>query len=72
MWNAGDAPARMIEIISPAGFENFFKELTELLEAGPPDPSRLGELGELLELGDAQSCLLVEARVLDGARYERR
>ena len=32
----------------------------------------LGELGELLELGDTQSCLLVEARVLDGARYERR
>ena len=31
----------------------------------------LGELGELLELGDAQSCLLVEACVLDGARYER-
>ena len=24
MWNAGDVPARMIEIISPAGFEHFF------------------------------------------------
>src|SRR6476661_109825 len=28
MWNAGDVPARMIEIISPAGFERFFRELS--------------------------------------------
>jgi hypothetical protein len=26
MWNAGDVPAPMIEIMSPAGFENFFHE----------------------------------------------
>jgi quercetin dioxygenase-like cupin family protein len=26
-WNAGDAPARILEIISPAGFEEFFREL---------------------------------------------
>jgi quercetin dioxygenase-like cupin family protein len=25
-WNAGDAPARILEIISPAGFEEFFRE----------------------------------------------
>jgi len=25
MWNAGRTPARMIEIISPAGFEGFFR-----------------------------------------------
>ena len=25
-WNAGDAPARILEIISPAGFERFFAE----------------------------------------------
>ena len=24
MWNAGKIPARMIEIIQPAGFEDFF------------------------------------------------
>ena len=24
MWNAGEVPARMIEVISPAGFEHFF------------------------------------------------
>src|SRR5215467_8459713 len=36
MWNAGPVPARMIEVISPAGFENFFRELSEVLSAGPP------------------------------------
>jgi quercetin dioxygenase-like cupin family protein len=36
MWNAGDVPARMIEIISPGGFEGFFRELSELVAAGPP------------------------------------
>lgn len=29
-WNAGDEPARLLEIISPAGFEQFFAELVEL------------------------------------------
>lgn len=27
MWNAGSTRARMIEVISPAGFEGFFREL---------------------------------------------
>lgn len=39
MWNAGKAPARMIEVISPAGFEGFFEELSDLLAAGPPSPA---------------------------------
>src|SRR5215212_4326791 len=29
-WNAGDQPARILEIISPAGFEEFFRELISL------------------------------------------
>jgi quercetin dioxygenase-like cupin family protein len=29
-WNAGDEPARILEIISPAGFERFFAELVDL------------------------------------------
>ena len=28
-WNAGDKPARVLEIISPAGFEKFFEELSD-------------------------------------------
>ena len=26
-WNAGDEPCHIIEVISPAGFENFFREV---------------------------------------------
>lgn len=44
-WNAGDRPARILEIISPAGFERFFEELTELpSDAGPPDPAQLATI----------------------------
>jgi len=44
MWNAGTSPARMIEVISPAGFEHFFRELAEMIAAGPPQPSDVGAL----------------------------
>jgi uncharacterized cupin superfamily protein len=37
-WNAGDAPARVLEIISPAGFENYFRELAAELLNGAPNP----------------------------------
>jgi len=36
-WNAGDEPCRILEIISPAGFERFFRELAGMggvVEAG--------------------------------------
>ena len=29
-WNAGDEPCRILEIISPAGFEQYFRELAAL------------------------------------------
>jgi mannose-6-phosphate isomerase-like protein (cupin superfamily) len=32
-WNAGDTPCRILEIISPAGFEHFFNELGEHIAA---------------------------------------
>src|ERR1051326_7095271 len=44
MWNAGTVPARMIEIISPAGFEHFFEELVELVASGHPDPAAIEAL----------------------------
>jgi len=46
MWNAGSTPARMIEVISPAGFEHFFRELTEVMGAGPPRPQDVGALAD--------------------------
>jgi quercetin dioxygenase-like cupin family protein len=44
MWNAGSTPARMIEIISPAGFEHFFREVAEMAAAGDPDPEAAAAL----------------------------
>ena len=29
-WNASDEPARLLEIVSPSGFEHYFVELSEL------------------------------------------
>jgi len=49
-WNAGDAPARILEIISPAGFENYFRELGAELLNGAPDPQRLAALCASYEL----------------------
>ena len=43
-WNAGDEPARILEIISPAGFEKFFEELVDLGGVGTVEPPVLGEL----------------------------
>jgi len=45
-WNAGNEPARILEIISPGGFEGFFKELGENLANPDPDPAFVAELGE--------------------------
>lgn len=46
MWNAGPTPARMIEIISPGGFEGFFRELSALVAGGPPTPQARLEIAE--------------------------
>jgi quercetin dioxygenase-like cupin family protein len=43
-WNAGDEPARILEIISPAGFERFFDELLGLGGAFTADPADMAAL----------------------------
>ena len=43
-WNAGDAPCRILEIISPAGFERFFAALVELGGVAQAAPEELGAL----------------------------
>jgi quercetin dioxygenase-like cupin family protein len=54
-WNAGDSPARILEIISPAGFEKFFDKVTDLAARGELDPGLLvsiaAEYGVELDLG---------------------
>jgi mannose-6-phosphate isomerase-like protein (cupin superfamily) len=45
-WNAGDEPCRILEIISPAGFEGFFEELVDLGGVAQAPPEQLGALCE--------------------------
>jgi mannose-6-phosphate isomerase-like protein (cupin superfamily) len=45
VWNPGHTPARVLEVISPGGFEHFFEELAEALHAGDTDCLAPGELG---------------------------
>ena len=48
MWNAGSVPARMIEIISPAGFEQYFVELAQAVAAAGkrPEPTVIGSIAQ--------------------------
>jgi mannose-6-phosphate isomerase-like protein (cupin superfamily) len=45
-WNAGNEPCRILEIISPAGFERFFQELSDLGGVLEADPAAVAELSE--------------------------
>jgi mannose-6-phosphate isomerase-like protein (cupin superfamily) len=49
-WNAGDEPCRILEIISPAGFERFFAELIDLGGVLQANPEQLGELCQRFSL----------------------
>ena len=49
-WNAGDRAARLLEVISPGGFETYFADLAEIFAAGPPDPEKLGAVAAKYEL----------------------
>jgi len=44
-WNPDDTPCRILEIISPGGFENYFDEMASLVSRPDLDPAQLGELG---------------------------
>ncbi|WP_099039683.1 cupin domain-containing protein [Mycobacterium neglectum] len=49
MWNAGNEPGRIVEVITPGGgFENYFRELSELLLSGTG--RNLHEAPEFVEL----------------------
>ena len=50
-WNPTDQPARILEVISPGGFESYFAELGGILASpGPPDLAALGQLAARYEL----------------------
>ena len=52
-WNAGDEPARILEIIAPAGFEHFFRELVEMGGVAQADPEDDGGALRPLRAGHA-------------------
>jgi quercetin dioxygenase-like cupin family protein len=54
MWNAGPVPARMIEIISPAGFERFFRDVADLAATGET------EIAPFIALADAYGLQLAQ------------
>jgi quercetin dioxygenase-like cupin family protein len=45
-WNPGPAPAHVLEIMSPGGFEGYFRELAGLYADGRPDGEALAGLRE--------------------------
>jgi mannose-6-phosphate isomerase-like protein (cupin superfamily) len=44
-WNPDDTPCRILEIISPGGFEHFFEELDGLMQGPDFEPAAMGALG---------------------------
>jgi quercetin dioxygenase-like cupin family protein len=50
-WNNTDKPARLLEIITPSGFERFFRELAELLASGQFSEDAFARLREKYGLG---------------------
>ena len=59
-WNAGDEPCRILEIISPGGFERYFEELVDL--RARPTPEAVAEIAARygLELDMASVPVLCE------------
>ena len=54
MWNAGTTPARMVEVISPAGLEELFRSVAELTARVEAEMSKLVELTDRYDVPMAQ------------------
>jgi mannose-6-phosphate isomerase-like protein (cupin superfamily) len=62
-WNAGDVEARVLEIIAPGGFEEYFAEMAPLLAGGAPDPAALAAIRARYGLSmDADSVAVLAER----------
>ena len=49
-WNPTDEPSRLLEIIMPGGFADYFRGLSEMYAAGPPDPAARTALADRFHL----------------------
>lgn len=65
-WNAGDEDARLLELISPAGFEQYFRELAPVLAQEGPQGAGVVAIRERygLDLDPASVPLLAAAHNL--------
>ena len=64
-WNAGDEPCRILEIISPAGFEDYFAALLD--RAHELEPETIGPIADRygLEIDPSSIPLLCERHGLE-------
>jgi hypothetical protein len=42
--NPSDRPVRFLSLMSPGGFEQYFRDLRDEFGEGPPDFARIGEI----------------------------
>lgn len=48
--NVGDTDGRMVVVLTPGGFEEFFVESGRLFAEGPPSPEQVADLGKRYNL----------------------
>ena len=62
-WNKGPQSARLLELISPGGFENYFAEIAEVMAKQPPDLAALPAIAEKYGLTlDLKSIAILRAK----------
>jgi uncharacterized cupin superfamily protein len=66
-WNPTDQPARMLEVVTPGGFEKYFEEIGEILASSQPDMAALGAVAARygLQMDPASVPRLIAAHALD-------
>lgn len=45
-WNDSDEETRLLELISPGGFDHYFEDMVEISAAGRPDPALAAPIRE--------------------------
>jgi len=67
-WNPTDQPARLLEIISPAGFENYFRELGRMIAAGTFSPEGRAEVEAKYDLRSAGADWIADLKARFGLK----
>ena len=64
-WNRSSAPAKVLELIAPGGFEDYLREIAPLLPPNRPSPDMAGLAAVVARYGlemDPQSIAVISAR----------